>query len=159
MSHDARNVADALIERASQNGRPLTPMQIIKLVYISHGWMLGLYDRPLITQPVEAWKYGPVVNDVYQTFKAYGGSHVQDTIGSDREVFDAIEADLLDQVESKYGGLSGIALSRMTHAPGTPWYTIWNMDGQNAVIPNDLIEEHYAQKARAAKRAKAGIDQ
>ena len=36
-------------------------MQVLKLVYYCHAWMLGLYGRPLIRQPIEAWRYGPVV--------------------------------------------------------------------------------------------------
>ena len=36
-------------------------MHAIKLVYLCHGWMLGIYGRSLIGEPVEAWRYGPVV--------------------------------------------------------------------------------------------------
>ncbi len=31
-------------------------MQLIKLVYLCHGWTMGLYSRPLI-ENVEAWQY------------------------------------------------------------------------------------------------------
>ena len=149
MSHDADAIANALIERANRNQRPLTPMQIIKLVYICHGWMLGLYGRPLVKQHIEAWRYGPVISSVYQKLKRYGGDHVTDKISVTDVQFDPLEDDLIDQVVEKYSHLSGIYLSRMTHAAGTPWYTIWTREGQNSIIPNDLIEEHYAQKAAA----------
>lgn len=150
MSHDARSVANALIDWAAENQRPFTPMQIIKLVYICHGWMLGLHGRPLIFQPVEAWQYGPVISTVYQGVKQFGGSHVTGKIEARDGEFDEIESDLIEQVCDKYSRLSGIALSRLTHAQDTPWHTIWNMYGQNSIIPNDLIEDHYAEKARAA---------
>ena len=125
-------------------------MQIIKLVYICHGWMLGLYRRSLIEQSVEAWRYGPVISKLYQGLRKYGGSRVTKEIPAKDGNFDEFEDDLIEQVFSKYSSLSGIALSRLTHAVGTPWHTIWHMVGQNSIIPNDLIEEHYAQKARAA---------
>ena len=125
-------------------------MQIIKLVYICHGWMLGLYHRPLFNQDVEAWRYGPVVDDVYHGLKRYGGSHVPNVIRADEGEFDELEADLIEQVFDKYSDVSGVGLSRLTHAPDTPWHIIWHMRGQNSIIPNDLIEDHYAQKARAA---------
>ena len=150
MAHDARAVANALIERANQENQPLTPMQIIKLVYICHGWMLGLYGRPLIRQSVEAWRYGPVVSALYQGLRQYGDTHVRQPISTDDGQFDEYEADLISQVWEKYKHLTGISLSRLTHAPGTPWHTIWNMQGQNSIIPQDLIEEHYARKARAS---------
>lgn len=150
MSHDARSVANALIGWAFENQRPYTPMQIIKLVYVCHGWMLGLYRRPLILQPVEAWRYGPVISVVYQGVKQFGGSYVTGKIEAQAGDFNEIERDLIEQVCAKYSHLSGIALSRLTHSAGTPWHTVWHKAGKNSIIPIDLIEEHYAQKARAS---------
>jgi len=54
-----RIVADDILYLARQANNPLTPMQVLKLAYIAHGWQLGLHGRPLINEPVEAWKYGP----------------------------------------------------------------------------------------------------
>ena len=73
MKHDARSVANSLIEKSIEAGSCLTPLEIIKLVYFCHGWMLGLYRRPLIKQNVQAWRYGPVVADVYHCLKQHGG--------------------------------------------------------------------------------------
>ena len=42
-----------------------TPMHVIKLVYLAHGWMLGFTSRALINEAVEAWTYGPVVPSTY----------------------------------------------------------------------------------------------
>jgi uncharacterized phage-associated protein len=153
MAHDARAIANALIERAKAAGRPLTPMQIIKLVYICHGWMLGLYSRPLIREAVAAWRYGPVIPTLYHSLKHYGSEHVTEPIGRQVADLDELEADLIDQVFAKYAGLSGIALSHLTHAPNTPWSIVWHDSGQNAPISNDLIEYHYGGKASARPAA------
>ena len=147
MKHDARAVANSLIERSQEVGHLLTPLQIMKLVYFCHGWMLGLYKRPLIKQTVQAWQYGPVVAELYHDLKQYGGDPVQDKINVAEERFDELEADLIDQVYSKYGQLSGIELSRLTHAPETPWYQVWSQKGKYSAIPNSWIQEHYAEKA------------
>ena len=69
MPHDARAVANRLLQLAEEDGNQLTVMQILKLVYFCHAWTLALYDRPLIEQPIEAWRYGPVIPDVYHSFK------------------------------------------------------------------------------------------
>ena len=42
-----------------------TPMHVLKLVYLCHGWCLGFTGEALINEPVEAWTYGPVVPTVY----------------------------------------------------------------------------------------------
>lgn len=148
MAHDARAVANALFDKSHYAERYLTPLQIIKLVYFCHGWMLGLYERALISQPVKAWLYGPVVVDVYRDLRRYGGKPVTDRIGRvDNTEFDDDEADLIGQVHSEYGPLSGIELSKLTHAPGTPWHKIWRQSGRNSTIPNKLIRRHYAKIA------------
>jgi len=41
--------------------RDTTNLDVIKLVYLSHGWYLGIYGVPLIAEPIEAWPYGPVI--------------------------------------------------------------------------------------------------
>ena len=148
MAHDARAVANALFDKSQDAEHYLTPLQVIKLVYFCHGWMLGLYGRALISQPVEAWLYGPVVVDVYRNLRKYRGNFVTDRIKrGDNAEFDGDETDLINQVHSEYGPLSGIELSKLTHAPGTPWHKVWRRSGRNSIIPDELIERHYAEIA------------
>lgn len=142
--HSSRTVAKYLLEKAHKRGLQLTPMQLLKLVYIAHGWMLGLYSRPLIKDDVEAWEYGPVVRDLYRAVKKYRHMPVQEVPGAPDEVLDEREENLIDQVLDIYGDKHGLFLSSITHAPGTPWHTTWHLDGKNGVISNDLIENHYA---------------
>ena len=60
MATSARAVANEFIRLAKADCKSFTPSQLMKLAYIAHGWMLALYQRPLITDRIEAWKYGPV---------------------------------------------------------------------------------------------------
>lgn len=147
MEHDARSVANELVSRATSAGLAFTPMQIIKLVYFCHAWMLGLYHRPLLKQPIEAWRYGPVVPDVYYSLRRYGGEPVRRPIDIPSEEYDRFESDLIDQVFQHYGHLTGRQLSSITHAPGTPWHIIWHRYGQNSVIPDPIIEDYYQKEA------------
>lgn len=59
-------VADYFITNAVGS---LTPLQVIKMVYIAHGYSLALLDEPLVEEAVEAWRYGPVLPSVYHTVK------------------------------------------------------------------------------------------
>lgn len=148
VDHDAREIANWFII----HGLFLNPMQIIKLVYMSHGWMLGLHDRPLFRQRVEAWRYGPVIPDVYHELKIYGNSPVENLITGVVEVnLDDVELDLVQQVNELYGGYSGILLSQITHADGSPWHKIWTMHGKQAIISNELIKDYYKNLAERAK--------
>lgn len=145
-THDARAVANYLL-RVNSDGKcdnPLTPLQVIKLVYICQGWMLGLYRQALITQAVEAWQYGPIINDLHQAIKGYRSNPITERIDARQDPeFTDIEKDLMGQAIDKYGHLSGVALSTLTHQPWSPWYLVWHDKGC-AAIPNKMIEEHFS---------------
>lgn len=142
--HDALSVANRLIGKGIDGGNFLTPLQVIKLTYFCQGWMLGLYGRPLFRQAVEAWRYGPVVADVYYALKHYGKNAVRNPIpGVATADLDELESDLVDQVYDCYGEMSGWQLSRLTHMSGTPWDTFSPKGGQT-VIPDAVIKQYYA---------------
>lgn len=156
MAHTAITVAAALLNKANEKGLVLTPMQLLKLVYIAHGWMLGLCSRPLIHEDVEAWQYGPVIPEVYHAVKHFRDSPVTSVAFAGPAPLDAEESDLIDQVLDIYGKKNGIALSSITHKPGTPWDKTWNSYGKNAKISNDLIESHYSDLyEKAHKKAES----
>ena len=74
MKHDARSVANEIIRHAHDDGKSVTHLQVQKLVYYCHAWMLGLYGEPLLKQPVEAWEYGPVIRAIYDSLRQYPSS-------------------------------------------------------------------------------------
>jgi uncharacterized phage-associated protein len=164
MAYDARAVANEFLKRAKDQGKSLTPMQLVKLVYIAHGYSLALNNEPLIDSEVEAWKYGPVVPQVYRAFKSYGSDPVTGYALDYSLQFDQIypfslwdpfneseeeqALDTIQQVWEKYGEKSGVELSRLTHNPNTPWYLVTNGGkkiGVNTEIPDDIIRDHYQQ--------------
>lgn len=152
---DARIVANRFLELAREQGRSLTPMQVLKLVYIAHGWMLGLNSRPLIKQPVEAWQYGPVVRDVYNGVRSYGRANVQSAMWAPPGELDDVETDMVRQVYELYGHMDGIALSSITHMPETPWALTYQPGSFGDVINNDLIAAYYQRLSRERSAAAA----
>jgi uncharacterized phage-associated protein len=150
MSNSANAVANEFIRLAKEDdSRAFTPLQLIKLVYIAHGWMLGIYQRPLIRERVEAWKYGPVIPSLYHSLKRYGADFVSGPLYLHRKnpEFDDEQKELIAEIFRAYGRLTGIELSTLTHQQGTPWSDTWIPGSQGRVIPNDLIAEHYKRLA------------
>lgn len=146
--HDSRTIANRFLALARERGDFLTPMQVLKLVYIAHGWMLGLYGRPLIRDDVQAWQYGPVISSLYNALRQYGGGAVTAQVRAPiNDNLDEEEDDVIRQVYSEYGSFSGPALSRLTHAGGTPWALTYVPGEFGTRIPTDLIEDHYRQLA------------
>ncbi|HTF66488.1 MAG TPA: type II toxin-antitoxin system antitoxin SocA domain-containing protein [Edaphobacter sp.] len=140
-------VAEYFLFLADNERRPLSPMQILKLVYIAHGWMLGLHNRPLVNEPIEAWQYGPVIRSLYQRYKKYGSRPVDDGPAQRPSGFEDDERRTMEQVWSGYGQWSAVSLSALTHETGSPWDITVKESGMGSVIPNDLIEDHYRRLA------------
>jgi uncharacterized phage-associated protein len=159
--HSAIAVANEIIKRGASLPTPqfFTPMQLLKLVYLCHGWMLGLHNRPLIEDDVEAWKYGPVIPDLYHQIKQYRDGKIPGPLknmwtGSEMSAeLDPYESNVVDQVINIYGNLSGLKLSQITHAPNTPWSTTFKPDRFGLKISDDVITDHYQQLYRERTRA------
>ena len=139
-------VAEHIRWLRTKEGEPTTPLHLVKLVYISHGWMLGLHGTPLIQEDVEAWKYGPVIPAIYHRYKPFGGYHIQLPTKSREGQMDEDQQELVEAVEEGYRRFSAVELSAMTHRSGSPWDVTVKKSRLGAVIPVPLIQKHYSSK-------------
>jgi uncharacterized phage-associated protein len=122
MPYDARIIANYFIDLSRQDYIPLTPLKIQKLVYLAHGWSLVLHGKPLIRESPEAWRYGPVIPELYHEFRRFGGSVITEkaNVGQQAEL-DEESRGLIESVWEKYKNFSASQLSTMTHEPGSAW--------------------------------------
>lgn len=153
MTHDARQISNWFVTRAQRDGKSLSIMSLLKLTYIAHGWHLETQNAPLISNRIEAWKYGPVIPDVYNSFRGQG-INVAGVVPVTPAQFSVEDESFLEQIYKIYGGLSAFQLSDLTHVKGGPWDMATKMGGSFAPIPDDLIRQHFVMKrAEANKQA------
>ena len=148
-------IANYFIRKAADAGVPLTPMKLIKLVYIAHGWYLALAGKGLIREPIEAWRYGPVIESLYHAFKCYGNKPLPLSAATDAVITDNEHEDirrLLDRVWELYSKFTPAQLSTITHQPDTPWSQVYDPNQRSVIIPDELIKKHYQAKFDARKR-------
>jgi uncharacterized phage-associated protein len=143
--YTAITIADEILRLAKKEGKRLTPLQLMKLVYISHGWSLGIRNIDLFKDRIEAWKFGPVIPSLYQATKKFGRSEIPlDLVDIDRaSLVDEPTQKFLADVYSKYGSLNGIQLSGLTHQLGTPWEQVYDNGVLGIEIPDSIITDHY----------------
>ena len=150
--HDPRAIANRFVEKAAMEGRSLDILQLVKLVYLAHGWCWGFADKPLISTPVEAWKYGPVIPEVYRAFRPQGvvvRARAADEEGNLYQTeLDEEQAKIVDDVYDAYKSLSSFGLSHLTHAKDTPWS---ETNGRYARIPDEKIRAYYKKRAEGRK--------
>lgn len=153
--YNATSIANFFVKKGIESGSLLTPMQVNKLVFLSHGYCLATMDKPLIFEAVHAWKYGPVIHSVYRRFKEYGGHQIDRLLLAfhEKPEFEKLSTELEDErmlletVWKGYGQRSGAQLSTITHRAGSPWHKVWESNGGkdqlDAVIPEAYIKEYY----------------
>ena len=147
-------VARQFVDIADPSHPPLTPLKLIKMTFIAHGWHLGLHGESLIDEDVQAWEHGPVFLDLYNATRQYGDSPVAKVVESEREKasqpreLKPHEVQVIVELNRAYGEQTGEALSGMTHMKGSPWYKTYEQHGgveSHPVIARDLIRDHYAK--------------
>lgn len=144
MPYSAAKVANRMLEMARANGDVITPLKLLKLVYIAHGWSFPYLRQPLLAEPAQAWQYGPVVPSLYHAVSHFRARPVTELVpDTDPQTLSDEANALIESVYNTYSPYSGIQLSNMTHMPNTPWSEAWNARGRNSVIPNDRIAAHY----------------
>lgn len=167
--YSPKAVANALLRIAEQSGsNDITPMKLQKLIYYAHAWSLAIYNSPLINNEIQAWTYGPVIEDIYHEFKRFGNSPISGRateleyidgqltfITPEIDDNDQQAISLINEVWRIYGQLSPIQLSNLTHTPDSPWYEVakqYSFDiPRNVTIPNELIQAMFKAKQEAGK--------
>jgi uncharacterized phage-associated protein len=150
--------ANYFLSKAAEEGVPIDPLKLQKLVYFAHGWHLAVTGEPLIDEHVEAWPYGPVIPSLYHRFKSYGADPITDLVyvrGPTGELYPPLPTDtdtlnVLNKVWQQYGRYSAVQLSNLSHATGSPWEQTWNQREQNGTrIDNGKIHRHFLSAARS----------
>ncbi len=140
-------IAKVFLEFARREGIGLSPMKLLKMTYIAHGYHLGFFSEPLFKSSIEAWKYGPVIPQLYHFVKKYGRANVNldgISIYSFENVSKA-DSDFLKVIWVNYKGFSALELSDLTHKEKTPWQKSFDNQLKEALIPNDDIEKYYSK--------------
>jgi uncharacterized phage-associated protein len=90
-----------------------------------------------------AWKYGPVIPELYREVKKYKVDNITRKIDlNDNVKFTNEDNELIEEVYHKYSRFSAVELSAMTHKKDSPWHLIWHRNNWG-IIPNDKIRNYY----------------
>lgn len=158
-------IANELIKRAKDKGLDITHLKLQKLVYFAHALNLALGNGRLIKDEVEAWKYGPVIPDLFRECAVYGKDKIYNYITTaiiENDPFmveivtkfidpdDVFSNDLLGAIIDIYGSKTAVELSNMAHSKNSAWDITreQHKEGKNRnyIIPTDMIAR--AEKVR-----------
>jgi len=110
--------AEFLMGQVSPDHDPrLSVLQINLLLYYAQGWHLASYEKPLFSDPVEAWAGGAAVRSVWEGLGGHGGRSIEENVLSVYRGMDfAIGQDaqtLMEMVWQSYGSTPVFQLRTM----------------------------------------------
>jgi uncharacterized phage-associated protein len=129
----AMDVAKYVISRCQNDNHPITNLQLQKMLYYIQYYFLINFGKPLFDDDFQAWKFGPVIYDVYKEYKIYGALPLEvdnDYKDYKIEIYNK-EKELLEYVIKNVGAMYPWRLVEQTHAKGKAWDKIF-MDGEGS---------------------------
>jgi len=99
---------------------------------------LAIHSKPLFTENIEAWTYGPVCPELYHKYKNYDSKALPIPDSIDFSKYNADTKDLLDEVYEVYGQYSAWKLMNLTHEEPP-----WRNTKQGAIISHDAMETYF----------------
>lgn len=156
--YEPKAIANAFLQRAFNQRKPLTHLALQKLIFLAHGYHLAKTGVPLINEPFEAWDYGPVCRTLYEEFRECGKAPVtrlateqdwqsESDVPVPAPVDDTDAVGVIDFVFNTYGDYTPFQLSDMSHKEGWAWDRTRKQDKwqlKNVDISNDWIRDDFA---------------
>ncbi|MFD6211205.1 Panacea domain-containing protein [Peribacillus sp. NPDC060253] len=145
---NVRDVAKYFISLSEERTRlAITPLKLQKLLYYAQAFNLREGRDTLFPEPIEAWKHGPVVPEIYRAYKEYGYFTIPqidfnniNPITNKPKLYPH-EIETITRVWEQYGHLDGKFLEELTHQED-PW-----LDTDiNEVIEIENIREYFSNE-------------
>ena len=155
----ANHIADFILAMAKLDyNMDIDQLQLNKLCYLVNGFTLKEQDTPAFYNDVESWRYGPVIPEVYATYKHYGEipithldmcrtslkdkNRVLQRYNELVQIIGEFVASIISGIIKEYGKYNGNQLVSITHGNDTPWKRVYK-SGRNNIIHTSIIKDFY----------------
>ena len=129
----AIDLANAFVDRYAKSDY-LTNMKLNELVYFAYARYLKKGEI-LFLEPIQAWKCGPVVPNVYDTYKKYDRNQITQPIS---KAIPNESYEIADEIWRDFGKLGAWDLRELNRQENSAWSKSYR-EGRNALINDDVI--------------------
>ena len=145
--HPAIKIAKQFVDLGNKNGqKDMTVLKLMKLAYIAHGYFLVFSGRELFGEEIKAWKYGPVIPEVYIALEAYKDKPITEISDVNDVPLSEDEVSIVEQVFKNYGDWTASQLIEITKKKFTPWHEVTEGGkkyGNDVIIQSKDIWDYY----------------
>lgn len=116
----ALKVAEYIIHEAQKREKPVTNTKLQKLLYFTQGVYLAKYNKLAFEDDIIAWKYGPVIKDIYYKYSLYGAEPIITVEEYDSKI-SLMLINAIDIVLESFLDVNQTDLIEETIKPESPW--------------------------------------
>lgn len=141
--YSAFDLARYILKKCIDENHPISNLQLQKILYCIQECFLKEKDRKAFSEPIEAWQFGPVVPEVYDEYRIYGGRTIVWMPEQDRAFCpDEKDKKMIDDIIETKRLIDPWDLSHFER--GVVWRAVYdNGRGAYKEIPVELIKEKY----------------
>lgn len=157
--YNVMDVARFIVNYSIEIGRPVSNLKLQKLLYYVQAEFVLWFNTPCFDEPIVHWRHGPVVESVYQKYKAYGSDNILDKEltylsfefnlstmqftpvwkNYNENIFEFQHLARIKQVIEHYKDILPWDMVELTHQEKS-----WLETGRNEEITIDMIRQYYA---------------
>mgnify|MGYP001636790098 CR=1 FL=1 len=138
--YSVADIATYIIRYCNDKNYAVSNLKLQKILYFIQAEFLVRKNRPCFKEKVEAWPFGPVVPEVYHSYKGYGGGTVL-TQKKPSTAISETDQEIIIMMIKECQRYSNVELEEMTKRQ-TPWKQAYKA-GENQVISNESIKEFF----------------
>lgn len=142
-------VANCMLEHGRGHNWKLTNLKLQKLAYLAQGLWLAEHDgKPLFSERIEAWPYGPLIPDLYGSLRMYGREVVTLPITcNDAIPISSEEDNHIREVMNAFASKTASTLIKISHMSDSPWAQVWQRGaGIYRTIPLNIMTDYFKTK-------------
>ncbi len=135
---DALTLAKYIVSKCTTDQCPISNLQLQKILYYIQVDFLKRTEQPVFSDNIEAWKFGPVVPNVYYHFCGFGAMPIE----TNYEVDLGMNTVSIDNIICEKRDKKPWDLVEDTHADGKAWKKVFNNgEGNKKVISIELMRK------------------
>ena len=140
-NNTAIEIAKHIVHKCINEGCPISNLQLQKILYFIQKSFLKENNRMAFSDRIEAWKFGPVVPEVYYRYSGFGAMPITIELSSEISL-NPDDKQKIDEIVEKLRNCSPWELVEITHRPGGAWdQTVKTGCGFHDIIPISAIKE------------------
>lgn len=139
--YKALDVAKFIIDKCNEKNMAIGNLKLQKVLYFVQAEFLVVKNTPCFVEEIEAWDFGPVIPEVYQEYKVYGGSIIPIFKNSNFAFISKYDQELIDGIIDECAKYSTSVLANIIHRQ-SPWREAYYRIDDN-VISKQSIKEYF----------------